>query len=333
MENSYDRYTRRKRFAIICMIILVLVCIFSTAIGLYSPKRRSEACSIADANCLTSGVNKETPQNAQIIEKEAIPSHIPTITSKNICQVHFIDVGMGDSELIVTPGKKTILIDGGEQDSGIVDYLHGIGIGAIDILIASHAHSDHIGGLVDVMQALPVTHVITNGRPYTTTTFDDFLSGITTAKASYTEVSRGSSISIDGITLNVLSPDKALTDDDVNETSLMIRMECGGVAFLFTGDAGETSEYLTTQAGMDVQADILKVGHHGSSTSSGNSFLDSVQPSVAILSVGKDNDLNLPNPDTISRILAKGIRIFRTDEDGTIVVSAEDGIYTISHSN
>jgi competence protein ComEC len=333
MENSYDRYTRRKRVAIICMIILVLVCIFSTAIGLYSQERRSEACSIADSTCLSSGVNKETPQSAQIIEKVGATSQIPTTTSMNICQVHFIDVGMGDSELIVTPDKKTILIDGGEQDSGIVDYLHSIGIGAIDILIASHAHSDHIGGLVDVMQAFPVSNVITNGRSYSTTTFEYFLSGITTAKASYTEVSRGSSISIDGITLKVLSPDKTSTGDDVNETSLMIRMECGGVAFLFTGDAGETSEYLTTQAGMDVQADVLKVGHHGSSTSSGSAFLDSVQPSVAILSVGKDNDLNLPNPDTISHLLAKGIRIFRTDEDGTIVVTAEDGKYTISHNN
>jgi competence protein ComEC len=184
--------------------------------------------------------------------------------------------------------------------------------------------------LVDVMQALPVSNVITNGRSYTTTTFDDFLSGITSAKATFTEVSRGSSISIDGITLNILSPDKVSTDDDVNETSLMIRMECAGVAFLFTGDAGETSEYLTNQAGMDVQADILKVGHHGSSTSSSNAFLDLVHPSVAIIPVGKDNDLNLPNPDTITRLLSKGIKLFRTDEDGTILITAEDGKYTIS---
>jgi beta-lactamase superfamily II metal-dependent hydrolase len=333
MENSFDRYKRRKRFAIICIIILVLVCIFSTAIGLYSQKRQSEDCSITDSTCLTSKVNKGAPQSAPIIEKEGTPSQIPTTTSKNICQVHFIDVGMGDSELIVTPDQKTVLIDGGERDSGIVNYLKSIGIEAIDVMIASHAHSDHIGGLIDVMQAFPVSNVITNGRSYTTTIFDDFLGGITKTKASYTEVSRGSSISIDGITLNVLSPDKASTDDDVNETSLMIRMVCGGVTFLFTGDAGETSEYLTAQAGMDVQADILKVGHHGSSTSSSSAFLDSVHPSVAVISVGKDNDLNLPNPDTITRLLSRGILLFRTDENGTIVVTAEDGKYTISHSN
>lgn len=247
------------------------------------------------------------------------------------CQVHFIDVGMGDSELIITPHKKTILIDGGEQDSGIVDYLSSKGIHLIDIVISTHAHSDHLGGLVDVIKSIPIKNVIINGYPHPTALYNEFLDEIITTGASYTEVNQGSLITLDGAKLLVLSPQKGFPDEDINETSLMIKMDCEGIGFLFTGDAGETSEYLTLQTGLDTEAEILKIGHHGSNSATSEAFLDAVRPTVTIISVGQ-NDNNLPNPEVLNRLNLIGAQIFRTDLSGTIVVTAWNGNYSIAVS-
>jgi beta-lactamase superfamily II metal-dependent hydrolase len=188
-----------------------------------------------------------SPSNAFAITETFIPSNVPSLiptaipTSpqplQNPIRVHFIDVGQGDATLIQTPHGQTVLIDGGDTNTGIVQYLQNIGIQRIDLMIATHVHSDHIGGLVQVLQAIPVTKVVTNREPYTTSVYEHFLDAITTAKADYLEIKRGDVLSMDGIDFHCLSP-VTPTNPDPNENSIVLKFAYGKTTFLMMGDAG-----------------------------------------------------------------------------------------------
>lgn len=319
-----------RRFTSIASILFILLCILVVLTSAFILIKRPAIGSVHGAYQNTTASNPGISQFAKILEKVNPLSQAASSGSADCYQVHFIDVGMGDSELIVTPHKKTILIDGGERGSGVVDYIKSIGVDRIDLMILSHPHSDHMGGLIDVLQVFPVGKVITNGRSYSTSTYDDFLGEVIRSKAEFIEVNRGDSIALDGIKLFVISPDKSFPTDDMNESSLMLRMESNGKAILFAGDAGETSEYLAEKAGYDLRSDILKVGHHGSGSSTSEPFLKYVSPDIAIVSVGKNNDFDLPNPDTLTRLKSNGIQLFRTDKDGTIIFTFTNGKFVLT---
>ena len=269
-----------------------------------------------------------------------LPPNLPTSTSQpkptnqptGNFQVHFVDVGQGDAELIITPHGNTILIDGGEKGSGILSYLSKIGIKKIDIMVATHPHSDHIGGLVEVLNSLPVAEVITTGASNTTDLFMDFLTGIENAKAQYVELSSGETFTIDGITFTAISPQKTFASDDLNQTSLVLRTTYNDVTFLFAGDAGTEAEQEELTSGFELKADILKVGHHGSSTSTSAAFLKAVAPKVAIYSAGVKNQFNHPNPETVDHILAQGTSLYGTDVNGTVIVTVNETGYNVTLS-
>ena len=169
----------------------------------------------------------------------------PTVTaaiasSTKPLMVHFINVGQGDSILIVSPDGQTTLIDGGSANTGVLAYLKEQGVKQIDLMVATHPHEDHIGGLVQVLEALPVARVITNGIPATTSVYEHFLDAILSSKAKYSEVKRGDTITLGELNFSVLNPGENL-GDDLNESSILLRLVYDRTTILFMGDAGEVA--------------------------------------------------------------------------------------------
>lgn len=255
------------------------------------------------------------------------PSRAPTTGAETLA-VHFIDVGQGDSILIQAPDGTTALIDGGYDNGQALDYLRAHQIQHIDLMIASHPHADHIGGLVEVLQALPVGAVWTSGATHTTGIFEQFLDAIAEVKTPYHEAQRGDIIPLGELGLTVLRSDPQASD--LNDTSLVLKLTYGQVSFLFTGDAESASEAALLQTATDdLRSTILKVGHHGSYTSSSPAFLAAVQPQVAIYSAGRHNSYGHPHTETLTALQAVSAQIYGTDIHGPIVVHTDGQDYQI----
>lgn len=225
-------------------------------------------------------------------------------------QVHFINVGQGDSILILAPGGTAALIDGGYEGMGLVEYLQAHGVKRITLMVATHPHADHIGGLVDVLHAMPVDEVVTNGSSYTTQVYERFLDAIALSKAKYTEVTRRDTLQLGELRFDVLRPAGGATYSDINQSSIVLHLVYGSTSFLFTGDAGGQAEQEMLSSGDSLTSTILKVGHHGSHTSSSTTFLRAVHPEVAIYSAGKDNPYGHPHASVIENLRRAGAAVY-----------------------
>jgi competence protein ComEC len=246
------------------------------------------------------------------------PTSVPIVSNQPF-RVHFIDVGQGDSILIQTSDGRNILIDGGDTGTGVVGYLQSVGVQQIDLMIATHPHADHIGGLVQVLRTYPVLTVVTNGEAHTTSVYEDFLDAIADAKAQYLEVKRGDVLQVGNLKLNVLSP-VATTDPDLNENSIVLRFMDGRTTYLMMGDAGANTEAALLSSGMPLKANILKVGHHGSKSGSTPAFLQAVDPDVAVYSAGVNNSYGHPALQTLRALNDVGATIYGTNVNGTVSV-------------
>jgi len=244
------------------------------------------------------------------------------VASAGLLQVHFIDVGQGDAELIVSPEGRLALIDGGVADSGVLAYLQSQGVSRLDLVVATHPHADHIGGLIQVLKSLPVAEVVTNGQPTTTLTYEHFLDAIADVGAEYVEVKRGDTIPFGGLAFQVLSP-PSTPGDDLNSNAIVLRLVYGASSFLFMGDADQAAEASILLVGLPVQADILKVGHHGSRTASSPAFLGAVEPKIAVYSAGRGNSYGHPHPETLEALASAGVEVYGTEVNGTVVVTAD----------
>ncbi len=256
-----------------------------------------------------------------------MPAPAPVIAGN--LEVHFVDVGQGDSILIKSPEGKTALIDGGDTDTGIVSYLRSQGVQALTLVVATHPHADHIGGLVEVLRAFPVDEVVTNGVMHTTSTYERFLDAIADARAIYTEAKQGDVLQLGSLSFHVLHPQDP-AGSDLNDQSLVLRLVHGQVAFLFTGDVQPEGQASILGSNLEVGADILKVAHHGSRTSSQSSFLSEVEPEVAIYSCGLGNSYGHPHPETIAALERAGAAVYGTDVNGTIVVTSNGSSYRVA---
>jgi beta-lactamase superfamily II metal-dependent hydrolase len=240
-------------------------------------------------------------------------------------EVYFLDVVQGDSELILYNGT-TVLIDAGEAEEGpgIVNYLKRLGISDIDLLIATHPHSDHIGGMQDILKNFNVRSVIDSGMPHTSPTYQKFLETIDRKNIPYKTVKKGDSFSpAPGLTMLVLSAPDGNKDQDLNDGSIVLRASYGQINILFEADAGTATEESMMQSGLPLESQILKVAHHGSPHGTGSIFLEHVRPEAAIISVGAGNPYNHPALDTVARLEETGALVFRTDIDGTIIVRTD----------
>jgi beta-lactamase superfamily II metal-dependent hydrolase len=258
------------------------------------------------------------------------PTSAPTSTSQTgAFSVHFIDVGQGDA-ILVEAGDADILVDGGPSGSAVLSYLAGQHVPDIDLLVATHPHADHIGGLDDVLAQYDVLEVWTNGATCTSQTCQDFTAAVAAEGAVERQIRRGYSTQFGGVTLTALDPVDPLTGD-ANGDSIVLRLSCGSVDVLLTGDATADSEAsMLADPSVVLDADVLKVGHHGSSTSTTNAFLDAVTPKDAVISVGAGNPYGHPAQETLDRLTAHGATVYRTDLNGTVVLTSDCNTYSIS---
>jgi beta-lactamase superfamily II metal-dependent hydrolase len=252
----------------------------------------------------------------------------PAAALATLVEVDFIDVGQGDAILIRSKEGQTALIDGGEAGSGVLAYLTSQGVTHLNLMVATHPHSDHIGGLVDVLGAMPVDRVVTNGQPHTSQLYERFLDGIIQSEAEFIEAKRGDVLPLGSLSFQVLNPGDSL-GEDINNNSLVLRLVVGKVAFMFTGDAQTEAESSIVSSGLPLAADILKVGHHASHTSSSPAFLSAVQPSVAVYMAGSGNNYGHPHAETIAALTDAGVIIFGTDVNGTIAITTDGTNYQV----
>jgi competence protein ComEC len=267
----------------------------------------------------------------QLAILSAIIVGIASATTNNLT-IHFLDVGQGDSELIQFNGKN-VLIDGGEQDMGprVESYLRDHEVSSLDLLVATHPHDDHIGGLLTILNDIRINQVLDSGQVHTTSTFEDFLNLIDQKNIPYTAAERGQTIDLDPrLKIEVLSPPATHFSDDLNQNSVVLKITYNKVSFLLMGDAGIEAENSLLSSGYNLQSTVLKVGHHGSSSSCSPTFLNEIRPEIAVIEVGVNNDYGHPTEKTLGALQSAGSRVYRTDLDGNIVVTTDGQSYSVS---
>ena len=255
--------------------------------------------------------------------KEDIESESTVHVTGNGMKVHFIDVGQGDSILVETD-SHTLLIDAGENNQGtyVVNYLKSQGIDTLDYVIGTHPHSDHIGGLDVVIQQLDVSKVILPAVEHSTKTYEDVLLAIANKGLKITKPVVGTEYKLGEATFTIIAPNSA-EYSDLNDYSVSIRLVYGDTSFVFTGDADTVSETEMVNNGLDLSADVLKLGHHGSAYSNNSFFLNAVNPTYAVISVGEGNSYGHPHREVLEDMQSRDVEVYRTDLQGTITIFSD----------
>lgn len=255
---------------------------------------------------------------------------LPKKQAAGTLQVYFLDVGQGDSTLIRTPANQYILIDGGNNDQGknVVKYLNALGVKTLDAMVATHPDADHIGGLDDVLKALDVKSVYAPKVSHTTQTYKDFLTAVKNEGRTIKAVSKGVKIPLAGVDATFLGPINSY-GDDLNNWSAVLKVSYKSKSFLFTGDAEKASENDMLADGLSLRADVLKVGHHGSGSSTSKPFLDAVKPNYAVISIGKNN-YGHPDSGILTRLKNANASVLRTDQKGTITAVCDGSKITFT---
>lgn len=250
--------------------------------------------------------------------------------------VHFLDVGQADCALVESGGAY-LLIDGGNRGDSdlVVSFLEQQGVEELAAVVCTHAHEDHVGGLPAVLAVYPTGAVYAPTRTYASQVFDDFVYYADQQGLEITIPSPGDSWVLGGAEVTVLGPVKSYAE--TNDTSLVLRVELGDTAFLFTGDMETTAEtdlldYWEEEPEL-LKADVLKVGHHGSDTSTGYRLLYQVAPEYAVISVGAGNSYGHPHEEPLSRLEQAGVMVLRTDALGTIQAVSDGKTVTFTWDN
>lgn len=244
-------------------------------------------------------------------------------------EVHFIDVGQADCALL-RAGDYAMLIDGGNVDDSslVVSYLLQEGIETLDCVVATHAHEDHAGGLGGILAVFPVESVYVTTTTYASQCYDDFMRYVDQQNITPNIPQPGDRYRLGDCEVTFLGPVKSYAE--TNDTSLVCRVDYGQTSFLFTGDMETAAEGDMLDAGADVRADVLKVGHHGSSTSTSYRFLYEVDPEYAVISCGEGNSYGHPHEEVISRLRDGGVTTYRTDLAGTVIAVTDGETITFS---
>lgn len=239
--------------------------------------------------------------------------------------VHYIDVGQADSVYISLPDGKTMLIDAGENEDGdtVVNYIKALGVSSIDYLVATHPHADHIGGIDDVINNFDIGTLYMPDAYSNTKTFESVLDAVENNNVKMVRAKNGVYICKESdLTIKILSP-ISTHYDETNDYSAVVRIVYGDTSFLFMGDAEKLVERQLISSSEQISSDVLKVGHHGSSTSSCEQFIKAVSPSLAVISVGESNSYGHPHDEVLRRLQGAHIPILRTDLQGTVVVGSD----------
>ncbi|MDO4289288.1 MAG: MBL fold metallo-hydrolase [Eubacterium sp.] len=248
------------------------------------------------------------------------PSQQPLAEAEGSLLVHYIDVGQGDCILIQTPSGKNMLIDAGNPgDFETIDaYLQSKGVKRLDAIMATHPHSDHIGAMAEVVKAYDVGEIYAPKVNHNTQTYKNFLKAAAAKGIAITPAHAGVTIDLDpAVGIELFSPVQDKSYSELNSYSPITKLTYGDRAFVFTGDAEMDAEAdALAYGGARLKADVLKLGHHGSDTSSSQAFLQAVSPAYAVISVGQDNSYGHPAQTTLDHL--QGVNIYRTDTMGTV---------------
>lgn len=265
------------------------------------------------------------------------PETVPAVTTaaEETLTVHFIDVGQADCALLECGGEY-MLIDGGNKEDGklVVSYLQQQGVEILNAVVCTHAHEDHVGGLPSVLAVYPTQSVFAPTKTYSSNVFDDFMYYVDQQGLEVNIPSPGDSFTLGSADITVLGPVESYPD--TNNTSIVLKVVFGDTSFLFTGDmetSAETDMLDYWDSRVDWNVDVLKVGHHGSNTSSSYRLVYETDPEYAIISVGEGNSYGHPNEEVVSRYNDAGIPMFRTDELGTIIAASDGQQITITWEN
>ena len=299
---------RRKKYnKKIPNIVYILITIF-IAFSVY----------LGSENIQNNNSNNLSPSN----ETNVIQESKMDITVDSELKIYYLNVGQADSILIQNEGQN-MLIDAGNNADGenIVEFLQSLNISKIDFLVGTHPHEDHIGGIDDVINNFDIGTIYMPKVATTTKTFEDVLDAIENKSLTVTTPEIGKSFNIGSANFQILSA--GTDEEDLNSCSIVLKLTFGNLAYLFTGDEETVNEEQMISSGYDLSADVLKVAHHGSNTSTSEEFLDKVSPKIAIIMVGAENSYGHPHNEILNRLNARDIKIYRTDTDGTILITSD----------
>ncbi len=330
------------------LVIVAFICIFPAVTLLNrsgiiqaqvvtaTPQQASDAYLQTLAARIVSTQSTAAPNTTQQIPVTGPTPFVPTPTvlprGEGSLRVTYIDVLRGDAILLQTPDGKIALIDGGPAGGGALAYLQSHGIDHLDVMIATTPHADHLGGLSEILRAMPVTKVVTNGQLNAIPEYRDFLNDIAASEAQYFEINRGDFLTFENLRLEVLSP-QAVSGEELNNNSLVLRLAHGEVSFLFMSDADSNADQALVASGSPLTATILKVGNHALLNSTNLRFLTAVDPDVAVYFAGRTSEAERPDPAVLDALAAAGARVFGTDRDGTIVVISDGSNYLVTPEN
>lgn len=283
------------------IVILLLISLFSMFIGGCSSKR---VVTTSSSNTTNEVTVKATSVNGEL-------------------KIHYINVGQADS-ILIQQGQENMLIDAGNNADAdmVTKYLKSQGVEKLNYVIGTHPHEDHIGGMDKVINTFNIGTIYMPKATSNTKTFKDVLTAIKAKNLKITTPVPGSSFNLGQAKCDILAPN-GINYNDVNNYSVVVKITFGERKFLFEGDAEDVSEKEILAKGYDVSADVIKLGHHGSRTSSIPEYLAKVHPQMAVISCGTDNDYGHPHIQTMDKLKKNKIKVYRTDEDGTIVMTSD----------
>ncbi len=244
--------------------------------------------------------------------------------NKNLLKVHFIDVGKADA-IFIQQADNEILIDAGNVsiNNEVNSYIKRLNVKDIDLLVATHPDNDHVGGMADIIDEFDIGKFLMprlDGKESNSSSFDDMLGSLLEKNIPITYTNAPESFLLGNMNVNILAPLKQY--EESNSNSVVLQLEFGEKKFLFTGDATMESEEDIVNSGANLRSDVLKVGHHGSKTSTSEVFLKAVSPQYAVISVGPDKN-NLPKQEILDRLNLSKVEIYRTDLHGTVVMQSD----------
>jgi len=257
-------------------------------------------------------------------------STVPGYAAQEL-SIHFIDVGLGDSTLIVLPSGENVLVDTGGPAAvpEFISYLKKIGIKKIDHLILTHPHDDHIGGIFNLLAELRVDHFYDNGfSNFQSDLFVDYVKAVRSNLSNYSILQAGENLILGELMIEVLNPLLPPTGS-LNDDSIMLRVKYGEMRILLAADVGYAGERRLLAAGRALKSQILKVAHHGEGDACSPDFLKTVSPEVGIISVSTINKYARPHPELLQRLRNAGIKVYQTDASGTITLRTDGRTYTV----
>ncbi len=264
------------------------------------------------------------------LAQESQEAPTTTSTDHSSFEVHFINVGQADSSLILCDGEA-MLIDGGNADDSslIYSYLKKLSLNHLEYIVCTHAHEDHVGGLAGALNYASVDKALCPVTNYDSRAFNSFVSYLDKQSVFITIPTAGDSFTLGSAFVQVLAPN-TIVENDPNNSSIVLRVEYGTTSFLFTGDAERPEEQKILDSGYTLKSTVLKVGHHGSGSSTTYPFLREVMPEYAVISVGENNSYGHPAEDTISRLRDADVKVFRTDMQGDVICTSDGETVTFT---